>query len=78
MIRSWRMEWAGHVASMEKKRKAHRVLVVEPEGKRTPLEDLALGRMTMLKWILHKKDWRAWTGAIWLRRGAGGGLLCTQ
>ena len=55
MIRSWRMDWAGHVASMEKKRKTYRVLVEKPEGKRTPLEDLAVDRLTMLKWILHKK-----------------------
>jgi hypothetical protein len=41
MITSWRMEWAGHVASMEKKRKAYRVLVVKPEGKRTPLGRLS-------------------------------------
>jgi len=52
MIRSWRMEWAGHVASIEKKRKAYRILIGKPEGKRTPLEDLAVDRMTMLKWIL--------------------------
>jgi len=45
------MEWAWHVASMEKKRNVYRVLVVKPEGKRTPLEDLAVDRMTMLKWI---------------------------
>lgn len=35
MIRSWRMEWAGHVASIEKKRKAYRILIGKPEGKRT-------------------------------------------
>jgi hypothetical protein len=37
MIISWRMEWAGHVACLKKKREAYRVLVVKPEGKRTPL-----------------------------------------
>jgi hypothetical protein len=40
MVRSRGMEWAGHVASMEKKRKAYRILIVKPEEKRTPLEDL--------------------------------------
>jgi len=33
------MEWAGHVASMEKQIKAYRVLVVKPKGKRTPPEN---------------------------------------
>jgi len=27
---------------------------------------------------LNIKDWRSWTGFIWLRRGTGGELLCTQ
>jgi len=40
-IISWRMEWAGHVASMKKKREAYRVLVVKPEGKKIPLGRLS-------------------------------------
>ena len=36
-IKSRRMRWAGHVACIEEKRGAHRVLVGKPEGKR-PLE----------------------------------------
>jgi len=29
----------------------------------------------MLKWILNKKEWRIWTGLMWLREGqvAGNG-----
>jgi len=42
------------------------------------LEDLVVDRTTMLKWILNKKDWRVWTGFIWLRIGIGGQLSCTQ
>jgi hypothetical protein len=38
MIKSRRMRWAGHVAGMEEKRNAYRLLVGKPEGKR------ALGR----------------------------------
>jgi hypothetical protein len=34
MIRSRRMRWAGHVAQMREKRKACRILVVKPEGKK--------------------------------------------
>jgi hypothetical protein len=37
MIKSRRMRWAGHVARMEEKRNAYRILVEKPEGKR-PLE----------------------------------------
>jgi hypothetical protein len=35
-MKSRRMRWAGHVALMEAKRYAHKVLVGKPEGK-TPL-----------------------------------------
>jgi hypothetical protein len=34
MIKSRRMIWAGHVARMEEKRNAFRILVGKPEGKR--------------------------------------------
>jgi hypothetical protein len=34
MIKSRRMRWAGHVARMGTKRKAYRILVGRPEGKR--------------------------------------------
>jgi hypothetical protein len=44
MIKSRRMKWAGHVARMEEKRNASRVLVGKPEGKRS------LGR-PRLRWV---------------------------
>jgi hypothetical protein len=34
VIKSPRMRWAGHVALMEEKRNAYRLLVGQPEGKR--------------------------------------------
>jgi hypothetical protein len=34
MIKSRRMRWTGHVASMGEKRNAYRILVGKPEGKR--------------------------------------------
>jgi len=34
MVKSRRMRWAGHVASMGEGRGVHRVLVGKPEGKR--------------------------------------------
>jgi hypothetical protein len=33
-MKSRRMKWVGHVARMEEKRKAYRLLVGKPEGKR--------------------------------------------
>jgi len=36
MYKSSRMRWAGHVASMGKRRGVYRVLVGKPEGKRPP------------------------------------------
>jgi hypothetical protein len=33
IIKSRRMKWAGHVARIEEKRKAYRLLVGKPEGK---------------------------------------------
>jgi hypothetical protein len=39
MTKSRRMRWAGHVARIEAKRNAYRILVGKPEGKR-PLGDL--------------------------------------
>jgi hypothetical protein len=44
IIKSWRMTWAGHVARMEVKRNAYRLLVGKPEGKRP------LGR-PRLRWV---------------------------
>jgi hypothetical protein len=35
VVKSRRMRWAGHVARMGEERGVHRVLVVEPEGKRS-------------------------------------------
>ena len=34
VIKSRRMRWAGHVARMDDKREAYRILVGKPEGKR--------------------------------------------
>jgi hypothetical protein len=34
IIKSMRMRWAGHVAQMEEKKNAYRLLVEKPEGKR--------------------------------------------
>jgi hypothetical protein len=53
------MRWAGHVASMREKRNAYRILVGEPEGKRS------LGR-PKCRWQdnikIDYRDRRRWYG----------------
>jgi len=55
---------------------AHRVLVGKPEGKNHLVDPGVDGRIK-LKWIFGKLGWGegAWTGLIWFRIGARGGLL---
>jgi hypothetical protein len=53
-IKSRRMRWAGHVACMEEKRDAYRVLVGKPEGKgpleRPRLDGRIIARLIFTKW----------------------------
>jgi hypothetical protein len=73
MIKSRRMGCAGHVARMGEKRNSYRIKVGKPEGERP------LGRPRRT-WVDNIKinlryDGMLWTGLIWLRIGASGGLL---
>ena len=73
LIESRRMRSAGHVARMGEGRGVYRILVGEPEGKRT------LWR-PMRRWEDNiKLDIPKWAGArtglIWLITGTGGRLL---
>jgi hypothetical protein len=64
-----RMRWAGHVARIGEK-KAHRLLVGKPEGKRP----LGIPRR---RYVNNIRMWDGvmWTGLVWLRIGTGGELL---
>jgi hypothetical protein len=56
IIKSRRMKWTGHIARMEERRHAYRILVGKPEGKR-PLGRPRCRLWTMLKWVLSVTGW---------------------
>ena len=67
------MRWARHVVCVGEIRSAYRVLVEKPEGKKS------LGRHRCTWEYNNKMDLQemglgAWTGLIWLKTEAGGGL----
>jgi len=55
VIKSRRMKWAGHVACMGEERRAYRVLLGKPEGKRP------LGK-PRCRWVDIRLDVGMWTG----------------
>jgi hypothetical protein len=73
-IKSRRMRWAGHVASMGEGRNVYWVLVGKPEGK-YHLEDQGINGRVGSKWTLSRLAGRVWSGFTWLRVGTVGGLL---
>jgi hypothetical protein len=64
------MKWAGHVARMEDRRCAYRVLVGKPEGK-NHFEDLNVDGSIILKLIFKMWD-GTWTGLSWIWDFPGG------
>jgi hypothetical protein len=54
MIKLRRIRWAGHVARIEEKRNAYRILVGKSEGKRTRKTKTWVGWWTILKLILER------------------------
>jgi hypothetical protein len=56
MIKSRKMRWEGHVARMGEKRKAYRILVGKPEGKR-PLERPRRRSVDNIKMDLRETGW---------------------
>jgi hypothetical protein len=57
---------AGHVARMEEKRDAYRLLMGKPEGKR-PLGRPSRRWVNNIGRILERSDGVMWTGWVWLR-----------
>jgi hypothetical protein len=75
IIKSRRMRWAGHVAGMEEKRNACRLLVGKPEGKRplgrprrrwvyTIRMDLGEMRWGDVDWIGLAQDRNRWRALV--------------
>jgi hypothetical protein len=61
MIKPIKLEWERHVARMEGKKGANRVLGGKPEGK-NHLEDPGVDKRIILKWILEN-----WNGVmVWI------------
>jgi len=74
VIKSRRMRWAGHVASIG----ARRVVYGFWWGnlrERDHLDDQGVDLRIILRWIFRKWDVGVWTVSIWLRTGTGGGNL---
>jgi hypothetical protein len=77
-VKSTRMRWAGHVASMEEERKVYKVLVGKPEGKRPlgrprrrwedgirmDLRDIGLGGVGWIRLSQDRDRWRAVVSAV--------------
>jgi hypothetical protein len=73
-MKARRLRWAGHVARKGERRGTYRALVGKPEGMR-PLGRPRRRWEDNIKIDLREVGWGAWTGSIWLRIGAGGGIL---
>jgi hypothetical protein len=74
MIKSKRMRWAGHIARVEEKKNAYRILVGKPEEKR-PLGRPGRRWIDNIKMNLKDTGWVVWTGLMWLMIGTSEGLL---
>jgi hypothetical protein len=73
-IKSRRIRWVEHVASMGEGRNVYRVLVGKTEGNR-PLERPRRRWEYVIKIYLREIGWEVWSGFTWLRIGIVGGLL---
>jgi hypothetical protein len=68
-------EMGGHVARMGELIERHTKLWSENLKGRDQCEDLGIDGRIILESIFRKLGRKAWTGCIWLRKRANGGLL---
>jgi hypothetical protein len=75
IIKLRRIRWAGHVARTET-RKAYKLLVGKPEGKR-PIGRPRRRWVDNIRLHLGEVGWGDvdWAGLVWLRIGTDGGLF---
>jgi hypothetical protein len=73
VIKSRRLRREGYVARMGDSRGEYRVLVGKPD--RRPHGRPMLRWEDNIKMDIREVGWKTPTGSIWLRIGAGGGLL---
>jgi hypothetical protein len=75
IIKSRRMRWVGHEARMGAKRKAYRLLVVKPEGKRPlgskwvdnirmDVEEIGWGDVDWIGLVQDRGKWRALVNSV--------------
>jgi hypothetical protein len=71
IIKVRRMRWAGHVAQMGEKRKAYRLFVGKPEGRRRWLDNIRMDLVEVgwgdVDWIGLAQDrdrWRAFVNSV--------------
>jgi len=77
VIKSRRMRWAGHVATMGEERGVYRFLVGKSEGKR-PLWRPKRRWLNNIRMIFQKVGSGTWTGLGWRRIERGGGHLSVR
>ena len=75
VIKSRRMRWAGHVASMGGKERCIQGFSGGNLSERDKIGDVGVDGRIILRWIFRKWDVGVWTGSIWLRIWAAGGRL---
>jgi hypothetical protein len=76
MIKLRRLRWAGHVERMGGRRRSmHIGFWWKSQKERDHMEDADVGGRLILNWILEEQNVVVWTGLIWFRIGASGGLL---